>query len=920
MPICPRCSAETPEAARFCASCGAALGLDDALTIGVSVPPTRPASSGPIGVVSRRTPAPASAPKSDSGWLTSSDSISHGRFAPGALLDGRYRIVGLLGTGGMGEVYRADDLRLGQPVALKFLPDGLREDPIRLAQFHNEVRTARQVSHPNVCRVHDIGEAEGLLYISMEYVDGENLASSLRRIGRFPEDKATEITRQLCAGLAAAHQCGVIHRDLKPANVMLDGAGRVRIMDFGLAAAGRVEDVRAGTPAYMAPEQLLGREVTQRSDIFALGLVIYELFAGRRAFTAATVGDLVNQHETRALSPVSEVVSNIDPAIDAAILRCLDPVPDRRPASALSVAAALPGGDPLAALLAAGETPSPEMVAAAGEGTGLRPALAWSMLIAVMAGFVFSLGLALRESPFDRIRPEYSRDVLTQKARDAIGRLGYDARPRDAAVGFEWNSTLLEYIRKADAPSPKWDALLTQQPSPLGFWYRQSSEPLVSTAFHTDLLTPGIVDRADPPPIDSGMIQVNVDHRGRLTYFEAMPPQQQESPARPATVDWSPLFQLAQIDQSVLQPAEPQWTWLAASDTRAAWTGVWPESGRALRIEAAALGGRPVAFMVMGPWVKPWRMPEASSETDTAYALLLLFVAVAILIGAAILARKNLREGRGDRRGAARLAFYIGGGLMIIWLCQMHVSGSVETVATFLVAVCTAVFYGVLLWTVYLALEPFVRRHWPHVLVSWTSVLTGRTSDPVVGRDVLVGVALGLWFALLYRMLAIVNSAGPVAFPGEVDVLLGLRSTLGVVLQEGFYAIRNVLLYFFILFAMRMMFRREWAAVLGFTVFFVVLGALGDERMWLGGLQGLLYAGSAAFVIVRFGGLLAFVVGTFVSALLFDVLITLDTSAWYFGSNILLMAIVVALAIWGFYTATIGRVWESSARPSLARR
>jgi serine/threonine-protein kinase len=181
--------------------------------------------------------------KSASGWLSSSDSISQGRFAPGALVGGRYRVIGMLGKGGMGEVYRADDLRLGQPVALKFLPEGLSNDPVRLAQFHNEVRIARQVSHPNVCRVYDIGEADGLLYLSMEYVDGEDLASSLRRIGRFPEDKATEISRQLCAGLAAAHLRGVIHRDLKPANVMLDGAGRVRMMDFGLAAVGRVEDV-----------------------------------------------------------------------------------------------------------------------------------------------------------------------------------------------------------------------------------------------------------------------------------------------------------------------------------------------------------------------------------------------------------------------------------------------------------------------------------------------------------------------------------------------------------------------------------------------------------------------------------------------------------------------------------------------------
>src|SRR5262245_40330715 len=141
----------------------------------------------------------------------------------------------------MGEVYRADDLRLGAPVALKFLPDSVASDPVRLAQFHNEVRTARQVSHPAICRVHDIGEADGHLFLSMELVDGEDLATSLRRIGRFPEDKATEIARQLCVGLAAAHQRGVLHRDLKPANVMLDGTGNVRIMDFGLATIGTTD-------------------------------------------------------------------------------------------------------------------------------------------------------------------------------------------------------------------------------------------------------------------------------------------------------------------------------------------------------------------------------------------------------------------------------------------------------------------------------------------------------------------------------------------------------------------------------------------------------------------------------------------------------------------------------------------------------
>ena len=211
----------------------------------------------------------------------------------------RYRIIGRLGKGGMGEVFRADDLRLGQPVALKFLPAALERDPMKLAQFHAEVRFARQVSHPNVCRVYDIGEAGGMPFLSMEYIDGEDLASLIRRIGRLPADKGLDIARQLCAGLSAAHDRGVLHRDLKPANVMLDRRGKVRLTDFGLAAViGTVDATRAGTPAFMSPEQLAGREVDARSDIFALGLVLYEIFTGRRAFDATSIGELMRRHES----------------------------------------------------------------------------------------------------------------------------------------------------------------------------------------------------------------------------------------------------------------------------------------------------------------------------------------------------------------------------------------------------------------------------------------------------------------------------------------------------------------------------------------------------------------------------------------------------------------------------------------------
>jgi len=183
----------------------------------------------------------------------------------------------------MGEVYRATDLTLGQSVALKFLPAC---DERMLERFHNEVRIARQVSHPNVCRVYDIGEAEGMPYLSMEYIDGEDMSSLLHRIGRLPGDKALEIARKICAGLHAAHEKGVIHRDLKPQNIMLNRRGEVLIMDFGLAAATDQilgAEAKSGTPAYMAPEQLKGAEVSSKSDLYALGLVLYELFTGKKA-------------------------------------------------------------------------------------------------------------------------------------------------------------------------------------------------------------------------------------------------------------------------------------------------------------------------------------------------------------------------------------------------------------------------------------------------------------------------------------------------------------------------------------------------------------------------------------------------------------------------------------------------------------
>src|SRR5690349_7749208 len=439
--FCPTCGAKASATAKFCSSCGQAMDSDTGATLmdhgggfeGETIaPPSSTPRKPPL------TPAPSRTPRSarSSDPLTSSDAIGGGRFTPGQILAERYRIVALAGRGGMGEVFRAEDLTLGQIVAMKFLPERLSQDEAALSRFHAEVRNARQVSHPNVCRVFDIGETDGVLFLTMEYVDGEDLASVVRRIGRLSPDKATEIARQICAGLAAAHERGVIHRDLKPANVMLDGTGKIRITDFGLAgvaASIQSEDARAGTPAYMAPEQLAGKEVTTKSDIYSLGLILYEILTGKRAFEASTLQELVRLRESGTITNPSTLVRDLDPLIERVILRCLEADPEKRPVSALQVAAALPGGDPLAAALAAGETPSPQMVAAAGSTEGIKPWLGLTLVATVLLGLVALMMLADRYRVQNLTPLEKTPDVLFARSQEIIKQLGFSETPADTA-------------------------------------------------------------------------------------------------------------------------------------------------------------------------------------------------------------------------------------------------------------------------------------------------------------------------------------------------------------------------------------------------------------------------------------------------------------------------------------------------------
>jgi Protein kinase domain len=359
----------------------------------------------------------------------------------------------------------------------------------------------------------------------MEFVDGEDLASLMRRIGRLPPDKALEIARQLCAGLAAAHEHGIIHRDLKPANIMLDGRGRVRITDFGLAGlAAEIEgaDARAGTPAYMSPEQFAGSELSPKSDLYSLGLVLYEIFTGKRPFDASSSEEMARLRDKSAPTAPSQFVKELDPLIERVILRCLEKEPAKRPASALQVAAALPGGDPLAAALAAGETPSPEMVAASGETEGLRPAVAWVLLAGVIVAVIAAILMSAQTMLYRRVPLEKPPEALAERARDILRSAGYSAASMDTSMGFYEGSEFLRYIAEHDKSKTRWDNLET---GAFLFWYRGSPRPLAARAFDSDAPLQGSVWTDDPPLDVSGMTSVQLNPLGRLTQLIAVPPQ-----------------------------------------------------------------------------------------------------------------------------------------------------------------------------------------------------------------------------------------------------------------------------------------------------------------------------------------------------------------------------------------------------------
>jgi serine/threonine protein kinase len=898
-PVAP---ARTPSAARTPAAPRLGSGSAGAR------PPVVPKYSTP------RIPRP---PSASAGTISSSDAIGGGRFVPGQIIADRYRIVALAGRGGMGEVYRAEDLKLSQIVAIKFLPESVSKDASALARFHSEVRIARTVSHPNVCRMFDIGDMDGITFLTMEYVDGEDLSSLIRRIGRLSTDKAAEIARQLCAGLAAAHDKGVIHRDLKPANIMLDGAGKVRITDFGLAGiAAMIEgaDIRAGTPAYMAPEQLGGMEVTVKSDIYSLGLILYEVITGKRAFDATTLPELMRMREESRIPNPSTIVRDIDPMFERVILRCLATDPVLRPASALQVSAALPGGDPLAAALAAGETPSPQMVAAAGENDGIAPRVALTFLAATLVGILLLFYFGIKENAIERVHPRRSPEVLSNKASELTAKIGYPERPVDREWGFAIDSDFISWVSEHDKPHADWNKVPYQRPELLSFWYRQSRKNLIPDGFWGNGI-PGVVTSEDPPLITSGMVDIWMDDDGRLSWFQAIPDEKEDAPASGVNAsseikkaDWGPLFAAAELDPAELKSVPSTWNSLAASDYREAWDGKWPESDRPLHVEAASLRGKPVYFALSGPWTKANRMPPPEKVgSDKFKSLTGLIIAGGIVTGGLFFAFLNLKRGRGDRIGAWRLAWAAFTLQMVTFCFRSHLLLSSDMIGLAFLAVATSLLYAGAMWLLYIALEPYVRRNWPQTIISWTRLVSGRVRDPLVGRDLVSGVLLGMAWVLIFEIgnLFSIRMGDALQF-GSSDLLGGFRDAVGYYFNVATNSIQGALAFFLLLVLIKFIVRNQWVAVLVFLAIQVTPRLLGSDHVLLDFVVWILVYAIAALAVVRFG-LITLGIGVFLADVLLNVPYSLDFSNWYAAHNLLLVFSFFAIGVWGFYLSLGGK-------------
>ena len=711
----------------------------------------------------------------------------------------------------------------------------------------------------------------------------EDLAACCGELDGLPREKSMDIARQLCAGLAAAHDAGVLHRDLKPANIMWTGAAGARITDFGLAVFGGLAqaDGQIRHAAYMAPEQLAGRP-SRASDIYSLGLRALRAVHRPRAFDATSLAELRRAARFQLVAPLGPR-RGLRPghrAADPALPRDRPARGRLRPTPWWSAARWRSAGG----RTAAGETPSPEMVAAAGgDSATLQPGAGLLLLLALVVVLVGVLRLADRSTVLGALPAGLRVDVLADRAAAVERALaaGAVAASVHRASGFGVEPSGAAFFWKRGAPSPIVPAdPATRSPGP-----------------------------DDPPLRLPGETIVRLDLEGRLLEAISVPSRVPQRASSAAAIDWTPLFAAAGLRTESFSPAAAgELPAFFAGDQRA-WTETAgaPQAGR--RVEAASLGGRIVSFRVAGPLASNARSPDAGAgRAET----LVSFVATVIVLpltlaGCIVLARRNLSRGRGDRRAAWRLGLVVFALSLAAWaLLADHVPLPQVELSRLSAVAAQSLLLASVLALLYLALEPHARRVWPQVLVSWSRLMDGRFRDPVVGRDLLVGVLAGAAMTLVtlahYELPRLL--AWPAFKPAASNLatLLGTRAIVGLLADHLVSALLNALLGAAGLALARLLTRRRWSAYALATAFFSFLAS--RDQFQTGVLALDLVLGAILVLIVlgaifRFG-LLAGLAAFFAHFASLRTPATLDPSRPCFETGLAVAALLVIAGAAGF--------------------
>jgi serine/threonine-protein kinase len=546
------------------------------------------------------------------------------------------------------------------------------------------------------------------------------------------------------------------------------------------------------------------------------------------------------------------------------------------------------------------------MVAAAGEKSALQPAIGLALVGITMVVLAALAAASQRFSFFERIPFPRTTDSLRDRAQETIERIGFTDPPYDSTYAWTLSRGYLNYTSSRSTAAELWAGLATGRTRTATFWYRTGPIPLVSSQ---DNLLPS---ETDPPFVLSGMRLIRLDPQGRLIEFHAVPPQLEESFSPAPPPDWQTLFNAAGLDPKRFHEVEPRWLPPNDADIREAWEGPFPDlAGMTVRVEAAGYRGRPIFFSIIAPWTQPTRMatPPARSSLNTILGTTATVIIDLVIIASALLARWHLRTGRGDRRGAFRTAaiVFLSQSAGLLLLARHYAWLDVESFR-FLEIVAQGLLMSTILWLVYLAFEPYVRRFWPELLIGWTRLLAGHVRDPLVGRDVLVGAAAGSAIALLLALRIIVpHVAGTAPIPQlpPSTILLGPRYAMSAALLGILRSLRIGLLVFAIIVFLRIVFRRPWlvAVTSGIVLLpFSLTGTFASEHLAIELTIAVTSIVLGLAVVLRYG-LLSLLVTFFTFLTLESFPATTDFSRPYAGAAAVLMLSIAAVSMYGFYAS-----------------